>query len=222
MERLERQRKRQNKFQLRASVLKAARALASIKKNLKLNKILVDWIEQQNPVISARYGTSIHDDTEGNNNQRLTKNARSQKPSESSLLPHNGPSHEPEASKRLATKRTLSRQKDSSIIISRRKRNQIPIMDVCKRRSKRLASLKEKRQARDKEILPLYRPPPPSDRAGSSSFKVTTTKKRPNKSTNRQVRNKRKDGANSEPPAKVQLHRRSTRVSKKPERFGFA
>lgn len=92
MERLERARRRQNKYQLRANVVKAARALASIKKNLKLNKIMVDWIEQQNPVISARYGTSIHDDTEGNNNQRLTKNARSQKHSEFSLLPHNGPS----------------------------------------------------------------------------------------------------------------------------------
>ena len=58
-------------------MLKPSRALASIKKNSKWNKIIVDWIEQQKPVIAARYATSIHD-TEGNNNQRLTKNARSQ------------------------------------------------------------------------------------------------------------------------------------------------
>lgn len=199
------------------NVLEAARALASIKKDLIWNKIMVDWIERQKPVIAASYATSIQD-IEGNNNQGLTKNARSQSHSESSLLLHygspklSGPgepqlarsvlgsSHESEASKPLATKRTQWPQMDSIIL---------------PRRSKRRASLKEKRQARDKENLRLHpQPPPPSDRAGSSSFKViTTTKKTPTKSTNRKVRNKGKDGANSERRAKVQLRRRSTRVS---------
>lgn len=36
----------ENKFQLRANVLEAARALASIKRDLKWNKIMVGWIEQ--------------------------------------------------------------------------------------------------------------------------------------------------------------------------------
>lgn len=71
------------------NALEAARALASIKKDLIWNKIMVDWIERQKPVIAARYATSIQD-IEGNNNQGLTKNARSQSHSESSLLLHYG------------------------------------------------------------------------------------------------------------------------------------
>lgn len=41
------------------------------------------------------------------------------------------------------------------------KSNQFPILEICKRRSKRIATLKEKRQARDQEILPLHQLPLP-------------------------------------------------------------
>lgn len=136
-----------------------------------------------------------------------------------------GTSHEwEEAAKALAAKRTIWDHMSSIIITG--KSNQFPILEVCKRRSKRITSLEEKRQARDQESLPLH-PPPPSDRAESSSIKVTaktkttTRRKRATKSTKRQVRNKREYGANSEGAAKVQACRRSTRVSLKPERFGL-
>lgn len=160
-------------------------------------------------------------------NQGLNKNARPQKlrGQGERQLAHLGllPNHEwEEGLKALAAKRTIW-DRMSSIII-RGKCNQFPILDVCKRRSKRIKSLKEKRQARYQEILPLHPspPPPPSDRAGSSLSKVraTTSKKRATNSTKRQVWNKRKYGANSKRAAKVQACRRSTQVSVEPERFG--
>ncbi len=54
MKRVEDAKKKVNKLQLRLNLVEAARALASIKRELKFHKILVDWIEQQKPLIAAR------------------------------------------------------------------------------------------------------------------------------------------------------------------------
>lgn len=54
MKRVEDAKKKENKLQLRLNLVEAARALASIKRELKFHKILVDWIEQQKPLIAAR------------------------------------------------------------------------------------------------------------------------------------------------------------------------
>lgn len=77
MTRLENAKKSENKFLLRRKVLDAVKRLASIKRDLKWNKIMVDWVEQQYQMIASSCATSIHA-TEGNNNQGLAKNARSQ------------------------------------------------------------------------------------------------------------------------------------------------
>ena len=65
--------------------MRATRAFAPIKRDLKWEKALLDWIEQQYLVIASRRATSIHD-TEGNNNQELAKKARSQSHPESSTI----------------------------------------------------------------------------------------------------------------------------------------
>lgn len=183
MTRLENSKKIENKYLLRAKVLDAAKCLVSFKKNLKWNKFMVDWVEQQRPVIASRWATSI-DDTEGNNNQGLAQKSRSQNHSESSLLlpqhHNNGSSngqkenprlahsvhgrpppppltpHDSEVSKFNATKRTLSPRR---MIISR-KRNQSaepPITEPsskCKRRkSERIASMKAKKLHREIRLL---------------------------------------------------------------------
>lgn len=54
MKRVEDAKKKVNKLKLRLNLVEAARALASIKRELKFHKILVDWIEQQKPLIAAR------------------------------------------------------------------------------------------------------------------------------------------------------------------------
>lgn len=183
MTRLENSKKIENKYLLRAKVLDAAECLVSFKKNLKWNKFMVDWVEQQRPVIASRWATSI-DDTEGNNNQGLAQKSRSQNHSESSLLlpqhHNNGSSngqkenprlahlvhgrpppppltpHDSEVSKFNATKRTLSPRR---MIISR-KRNQSaepPITEPsskCKRRkSERIANMKAKKLHREIRLL---------------------------------------------------------------------
>lgn len=54
MKRMEDAKKKVNKLKLRVNLVEAARDLASIKKELKFHKIMVDWIEQQRPLIAAR------------------------------------------------------------------------------------------------------------------------------------------------------------------------
>lgn len=65
-------------------VMRATRAFAPMR-DLKWEKALLDWIEQQYLVIASRRATSIHD-TEGNNNQELAKKARSQSHPESCTI----------------------------------------------------------------------------------------------------------------------------------------
>ena len=76
MRRSEKAKKSEYQFLLREKVSSAAKSLAFIKRDLKWNKILVNWIEQQNLVIASRHATSIHN-TGGNNNQGLVKKSRS-------------------------------------------------------------------------------------------------------------------------------------------------
>lgn len=54
MKQMEDAKKKVNKLKLRVNLVEAARDLASIKKELKFHKIMVDWIEQQRPLIAAR------------------------------------------------------------------------------------------------------------------------------------------------------------------------
>ncbi len=54
MQQLEKAQKKVTKLELRLNLIEATRALASIQRELKYNKILVDWAEQQIPVIAAR------------------------------------------------------------------------------------------------------------------------------------------------------------------------
>lgn len=54
MKRVEDAKKKVNKLKLRLKLVEAARALATIKGELKFHKIVVDWIEQQKPLIAAR------------------------------------------------------------------------------------------------------------------------------------------------------------------------
>lgn len=54
IKRVEEAKKTANKLQLRANLSERAKALASIEKDLKWNKIMVDWMEQQKPLIAAR------------------------------------------------------------------------------------------------------------------------------------------------------------------------
>lgn len=54
MKRVEDAKKKVNKLKLRLNLVQAVRALASIKKELKFHKIVVDWMEQQKPLIAAR------------------------------------------------------------------------------------------------------------------------------------------------------------------------
>ena len=217
MRRLERAKKSENQYRLRDKVCSAAKSFSSIKNDLKLNKILVNWIQQQYPVIAARHASSFHN-TEGNNNQGLI-------------------------TKSSATKRTLSPQPRSSIS---RKRNQSAGTSITdpnvrkRRRSKRIASLKEENPIQARKNHPLDRPglllssktTRNRKKIPSSFTRSTTTSRRTNPqqqqsttTTNHRLRNNRKknDGAaaNREPAAKVPLLllRRSTRLSKEPERF---
>lgn len=165
--------------------MSATRDLALIKRDLERQEILLDWIEQQRSVIASRCATSIHN-TKGNNNGSLAKQTRSRDPpnhSVSDLLPHNessklrgqgrpelacsDPILESEASKPIGTKRTLSPQMRSD---SRKEHQsaETPTIDpnVSRRRSKRIARLKEIMQANNRESSLLH----PRDQA--SPFKT--------------------------------------------------
>lgn len=237
MSSLENLKKSENQLTLKV----ATRHFAYLKRDLKRQKILLSWIEQQHPVIASRRETSTHE-TEFIQNQGPAEEAESLNEPESSLIPHNGssklsgqkkqrlahpvllPSHESEVPKPISRKRALSPQ---TCCVSRKADElaETPITgpSVFRRRSRRIAALKEKIQARNIEISPLA----PLDQARSGLSKTTKNASRVRRSTNlqinpksrnRRLRNNQNDGANHGPSAKIPL-RRSTRMSKKPERF---
>lgn len=238
--RLENSKKSENQFLLIGNLMSATRDLALIKRDLERQEILLDWIEQQRSVIASRCATSIHN-TKGNNNGSLAKQTRSRDPpnhSVSDLLPHNessklrgqgrpelacsDPILESEASKPIATKRTLSPQMRS---VSRKEHQsaETPTIDpnVSRRRSKRIARLKEIMQANNREsslLHPRDQASPFKTRKKVSRFTRSTNLHTYPQPTNHRLQNNENDGANHSHVVKVPL-RRSTRVSKKPKRF---
>lgn len=231
MFRLKEWEKKENKF----SLIVATQIFTKIKRDLERERILLDWIEKQRPIIASRRKTSHHD-TEVIQNQGPAEEADSLNDADSSLLPYSGSPkvtgqkkqhpvllscHESEVSKPISRKRVLSPPADS-ISPKVNESAETPI-SMIRRRSKRIARLKENMQACISETSALH----PLDQAGSGLSKTTKNASRVKRSTNLhtnpnsrdyRLRKNKNDGANNEPAARVPL-RRSIRVSKKPERF---
>lgn len=190
--RLEELKKAENKW----SLIIAATIFTKHKRDLTGERILLDWIEKQRPIIASRRETSSHD-TEVIQNQGPAEEADSLNDADSSLLSHSGsskvtvqkkqhpvllPSHESEVStKPISRKQVLSSPANSiSHKVNESAETPITSASMCRRRSKRIARLKENIQACISEISSLH----PLDRAGSGLSKTTKNASRVKRSTN--------------------------------------